>query len=116
MGFNVQEMLDPLDYDFHPYVDAAGVTPEPSDDQMKTAQAGLAEIFPVNEKGELDLKVLAERVTTVEEGSALEARLFEILAGLTSGQPSADEMKALPFRAQRAYMGWLMGKLLNPEA
>jgi len=119
MGFNASSLgIEELDYDFNPFVEATGTTPEPSSEQMDTFRAVLAELFPMklgeNGKAVLDREkfdALADDEVPVDD------RFKAALEAFTSGQPSAAEFSALPFRQQRAYIGWIVGLFFSsPEA
>jgi hypothetical protein len=44
MGFDASKIIEKLDYDFRPYVNASGTTPEPSEKQITEFQYKAKEI------------------------------------------------------------------------
>lgn len=118
--FDVGVEVDELSYDFEKFVPGAkGIIPEPSTDQLTNFRRTILESIPVTEGSDgkvgIDFDALKERVKD-DGGEALEASLFQAIADLCSEQPSAEQMKALPYRGQQAFIGWIMGTFLRPEA
>ena len=113
-----------LDYDFRPHVNAAGRTPEPTEDmildfQIKArdtaALIGRTDVDP----NDSDSVVRMLRSLSKEEMKQVNAKLFEALAGLTQGRPSYEQMMELQqksYRLGQAYMGSLLGDVLNPKS
>lgn len=108
---------DRLTWDFEKYDAGSGEIPEPTSDQITEFIMTLREIVPVQEeedgKPSIDIAKMNE---AVQEGSDLEALLIDAVARLTSNSPSAEQIRALPFRPQRRFFGWLLGVMLSPEA
>lgn len=117
--FDVSNEVDELSYDFEKFVPGAkGVIPEPTSDMIGEFRRAITTSIPVKEDGEgkrgIDFDALKEKVQD-DKGAGLEAELYGAVAALCSNTPSADEIKALPFRAQRAFIGWIVGMFLRPE-
>jgi hypothetical protein len=107
---------DRLTWDFEKYGAGSGEIPEPTSDQITEFLMTLREIVPVHEEdGEVSIDI-AKMNDAVQEGSDLEALLIDAIARLTSNSPSAEQIRALPFRPQRRFFGWLLGVMLSPEA
>lgn len=115
MGFTAEGAIAPLDFDFRPFVDAHGVTPEPSAEQLRRFRYQLREVSGAATEGAKDV---AERLAGMseEEFAARDEEFLDALAGVTSGAPSREQIAALPARYQQAYTGSLIGDLFNPEA
>lgn len=118
--FDVAEAVDELSYDFEKFVPGAkGVIPEPTNEQLGAFRRAIADSIPIREgddgKPTIDFAALKDKVED-DEGAALEAALYQAIADLTSEHPTAEQIKALPYRAQRAFVGWVMGTFLRPEA
>jgi len=116
--FDAGASVDTLDYDFTAYVEGAkGVIPEPTNAQIEALRAHLASVMPTREdetgRTVLDIGELSKRI---EEGSDLEGALMAAIAEFCSNTPSAEQLAALPYRAQRAFLGWLVGLFFSPEA
>lgn len=124
MPFNAQQPeIVQLDYDFRPYVDAAGRTPEPSEDMIYDFQVKIRDTAKLLGRDDIDpndqvATVAFLRSLTKEEMKQVNAKIFEALAVLTQGYPSYEQMMQLNQKAYRlgqAYLGSLLGDLLNPK-
>jgi hypothetical protein len=107
---------DLLTWDFTKYGQGSGEIPEPTSDQIEEFLETMRQILPTKEvdgKPVIDVERMNE---VVGEGTDVEALLIDALARVTSNNPSAEAIKALPFRPQRRFFGWLLGSLLSPEA
>lgn len=122
--FNAADALEPLEYDFQPYVAAKGTVPEPTDEQVAD--------FYGNMGKQLEVALGAERVAGVDLTDPMQVgRLFmsltvedhrrmydanlDLHSAVCGGQPSRDELAALPFRLRQAFYGMVQG-WLRPEA
>jgi hypothetical protein len=123
-SFVLADELDEINYDFRPYVDASGTVPEPSDKQIEKFREVLLSIFePILSKngGSFDKANIAEAVSQLSEEEMKESakaqdKLLHAIASLCSNQPSFAEIKKLPWRGQRKFMGWVFGVFLNPKS
>lgn len=125
-GFKAREVVSALEYDFagikantpedQELLDAArGVTPEPSTMQvrrMNTRQKALLGL-PADATVKDTLDALATK--SEEELLEIDEEQLDIVADITSGEPSRDELAALPWRHRQGYYGWLLGELNNPS-
>jgi len=118
--FNLAEAVDQLEYDFRTPANPDGeygIIPEPTSDQIAAFRTVLAATFPttIGPTGEavVDIKALAAKVQTADEGSALEDLLYQAVTDLCSGHPSNEAIRGLPFRGQRAFVGWIVGTFLQ---
>jgi hypothetical protein len=112
-----------LDYDFRPYVNASGRTPEPTEDMIYDFQVKVRDTAKLLGRDDIDPN---DRVATVkflrsltkDDMKQVNSKIFSALAELTQGRPSYDEMMALnqnAYRLGQAYVGSLMGDLMNPK-
>lgn len=112
-----------LDYDFRPYVQASGTTPEPSEDMIYDFQVKVRNTAKLLGREDIDSN---DRIATVqflrslskEDMKQVNIQVFNALGELTQGRPSAEDMLSLNSQAYRlgqAYIGSLMGDLLNPK-
>lgn len=121
--FNLQEEVGQLEYNFEPY-GSRGTIPEPSAMQIQGFRQALGELYEatanlntpksLEEDPEGYVKRMSEFLSkdTTED----DEKLLHIVADVCSSQPSFDDLVALPFRARQAFLGWLTGTLLVPEA
>lgn len=123
MGFDASTYIEKLDYDFRPYVNASGTTPEPTNDQITEFQftvretAQKSEIRSEMEEETIGILGLVQSLTREEVAEHWDD-LNHAIAKLTSGRPSFEELTELQsksFRHHRAYIGWLMGEIVDPE-
>jgi len=121
MAFDASKTVSALEYNFAPFQDVKGCTPEPSTDAVRhfLYETGrLAdEAVGGGTEGDSD-EAIAEKIRTMteEDYTAIAEEILDLTAELTQGEPSRDEIAALPHRIQRAYMAWLRKELTDPEA
>lgn len=124
MGFKASEAVEELSYDFTPY-GPSGTIPEPSTKQVDAFRAvmfgslrTLAESLGV-EVSDLapgsGVKVSMDMIDTLMERSTeAETLVVSAVADLT-GIPDRT-LNALPYRVKAAFLGYISGSFLNPEA
>lgn len=128
MGFDASTVIPELDWSFEKFGQGKGVVPEPSD---KAIEAALREMAEATAK--LYKKLGMERTPEMTEERIMEVLaafpedfeavafadlstvMIKIFAKLCGNQPSATQLKGIPFRARQAFYLWLM-KELRPEA
>lgn len=121
--FELENELDVIHYNFNPFVEAEGDIPEPSDDQIDKFRKAMLKIFdPVVSKAggdltEEHLRAIAAKFDSseIEESSKIQEKLLRAIAALCSNQPSYVELKKVPFRGQKKFIGWIMGIYLDPK-
>lgn len=124
-GFKATQAVSGLSYDFTglevqddetaELLDGAkGTTPEPSYQQVRHMQTRLKELLGLD--GDADVAEINRAMARLSEAELLERDddIADIIAGVTSGRPSIEEIAALPFRVREAYVGWICGELNNP--
>lgn len=127
--FDLSEALETLDYDFSPHGTPRksgphGIVPEPSTGQIEAfTRIMRALVGPMMADQEAAQNMtpteIAAKLADVDEDEA-EARekidaLTQAIADLCSGQPSAEDIKSLPFRGRQAFFGWVVGTFLDPN-
>lgn len=125
-GFVASERISALKYDFRS-IEAAdddaqelldqakGVTPEPSTRQVRHMQARQREILGLSQDTSVEE---ANRVLAGLDEDAwneVDDDVLDMVAEVTNGRPSREEIAALPFRYQQGYYGWLLGELNSPS-
>lgn len=135
MGFKAKDVVEALDYDFHPHVDARGVIAEPSTKQIRQLQsrqrAAVQRLgYDLDEDDETQTANILKIMSSLDDDQLREIQDEQIDAvsevcgceydadaeEWSGGNPSRDEIVALPFRLQQAFFGWLMGEIFDPEA
>ena len=122
-SFILTEEVSTLDYNFEPYA-GKGTIPEPSAMQIQVFKQGLAQMVEYAARAEdidvntLPPKEFAERLSKLlsEDTSEQDEKVLYMIADVCSSSPSFDDLQALPFRARQAFMGWIVGALIVPEA
>jgi hypothetical protein len=128
MGFDASKPGIPqLEYDFRPYVQASGITPEPSEDMVYDFQFAVRDAAKMLEKEGFEdfdpndqeqvMKFMNE--LTRDDMKKINKTIFSALSELTQGRPSFDQMMELSQKAYRlgqAYMGSLMGDIMDPKS
>lgn len=128
-GFSAEEAVERLEYDFRPHVDAYGTIPEPSREELdefwehrrqilEDAGVSFAELESFDPLDPKSRRAIIEAFAKVPEDKrkAMTPAALDNVATLTKGQPSREELDALPGRIQDAFIGWLMGMLSNPTS
>lgn len=121
MPFKAAEVIEQLSYDFRPFVDAKGVTVEPSDEQIrlmldalqKATRDKLGEDFDPADT-EAAMKVM--KGLTNDQLAEIDEETMEAVSLVTKDSPSLAVLKTLPARVKRQYFGSLMADLLPPTA
>lgn len=121
MGFKATEAVEELSYDFAPY-GPAGTIPEPTTKQVEAFRAtmfgslrSLMEGLGIKPEDLDKTKVTLDLLDTVmEKSSEAEDMVVHAVADLTG---IADHtLNALPYRIKAAFLGYITGQFLNPEA
>lgn len=123
--FDAGTAVEAMEYDFTKYGGGAGIIPEPSgdvlDEFMQALAASMSTVQDVTNLGEIDTtdgEAVAAALAAIKDQDTIKQvddELTELVARLTQGQPSADDIATLPFRVKQAFIGWLVGQL-NPQA
>jgi hypothetical protein len=133
MGFDASSVVEELNYDFdslarklgperHPLlVGVKGTTPEPSDDevrQFQLDQQAAAKKFMPDGVDPTDRVALLTAMRSMPDSAFSEAQegILDSISKLTKGEPSREQIAALPFRHQRRYITWLQKQLMDPES
>lgn len=122
--FDAMQAVEAMEYDFTAYGGGRGTIPEPSNGQIDRFFKSLSSIYD-KFKGLLpegstldstDPAAIEKAMETLEglDSEVMNRYMAEAIAEVTSGSPNADEIMALPYRVQQAFMGWLVGEL-RPE-
>lgn len=116
MGYKAKDSVDPLDYDFQPFLDVQGKTPEFTDERIKDYWSGVEsmtrrhlDVMARWEKRRRDLGDVPEAAALDEFTDEYEAwesenidkrrdKRIKLLAMLCDNQPAYDELKQLPSR------------------
>jgi hypothetical protein len=121
MPFVAETAVQPLDYNFRPYLQANGTTPEPSDKEIRRFQLRIAasakKAMGDRKIDTTDPNAVVHFVLHMSEDDygLVNDEMIEATAELTKGFPSLEQISALPGRIQRAYILSLQEDLTNPE-
>jgi hypothetical protein len=123
-AFNAASVVEALDWTFEPFVHASGVIKEPNDDQIAQYLADLKAIGTEIKDKVPDAPDASDPVglmaalddLDLESVSALTGRMAGIYAALCSGEPSREQILALPPRRRTMFYGWLQAEVMSPEA
>lgn len=123
-GFKAEEVIEELSYDFGKY-GGEGVTPEPSSAKIIAFQKAVRAIVAptvveqakAEERGKVTVAQLEEAMANIDKGSEETAKILDdILAAVAkvcSNKPSLTELRALPFRLQQHFIGYISGLFLG---
>jgi hypothetical protein len=124
-GFKATEAVSALTYDFRGFAvadedaaellkEAHGTTPEPSVEQFRRLQAAQRELLGLQPGASQEEVNASLAGMSVDEMREMDEEMLDIVADVTSGAPSRDELAALPFRIRQRYYGFLFGELDSP--
>lgn len=124
MGFDAGSAVEALDYDFTAYVaDARGTIPEPSQPKLErfadelreiATTGGITEIVKLGEDPSQE-QLVAALADLPEDGiKQVMGAMTDAVVELCDGQPSREEIDALPGRVKQAFIGWVVGELMDP--
>jgi len=120
-SFVLQDEVSELTYNFEPY-GGSGPIPEPSSDQIQDFKNAIADLIastpaPEGDRDSMTPQQMVASISTIlkRDTSESDEKVLHMAADVCSGQPSFDEIQALPFRARTAFLGWLVGTLILPE-
>jgi hypothetical protein len=117
-GFNASKAVDKMEWDFRPYVDAKGVIPEPTDEQLARFQKEQARLgAQALEDSELSAEEYLKKQAEIDEEVLLKnvRETAELFAAICSNTPSVEEIMKLPMRQRSAFYGWVR-ESLTPKA
>lgn len=121
MGFSAATALPRLDWNFAPYIEARGVTPEPSRKKLDAFREDVQRLdrqrLTLTDQGRIrDEADLPDEDR--ERVKQLDYELAQVIADLTDGNPSLDQLTGLLDASPRAFFGYLnslLEDLTNPE-
>lgn len=122
-GFSAASVVDPLDWDFNPFVKAKGRITEPTDEMIARFLNGLKalteEVKHKLPEG-VDTSDPAEMVAAIDNLDAdavVEAhqKFAGLFAELCSGSPSRELLLQLPMRVRTVFYGWIQEQVMSPE-
>jgi len=121
MGFRAKDVVPTLDFDFRPFLDVHGVSPEPSRKQVRHFQREIRRVFglsdDMDDEKQASVQILKFMASLSEEQmSEHDEELAQVYGEVCSEKPTAEQILELPHRQQQAYIGYLTGELLNPTA
>lgn len=140
MGFKAADAVKPLDYDFNPFVPAAGTIPEPTTGQverffqdLRSIAAKVRELMGVAQRvaegdKEMSDEDAADTIAKMDDNTIadMQGDLIDAVARLAGGEqdedgnwikegkPSREEIAALPYRVLATFNAWIGGEL-RPE-
>lgn len=127
-GFTAATVVEPLKYSLKPYVDKTGTVKEPSDTQLDDFDRAITEetqrlrklVPKLPDRDDADAYLAAveeaERANVSDEATSTFEIQARIHADLCSGEPSFDDLMALPRRVRMHFFNWLNKEVSNPEA
>jgi hypothetical protein len=125
--FDATTILDPIKVRLLPYADFDGIIPEPSDADIGAFIAGIKELsgnealarmglVPGADMSDPEQAVKAAEGLDPEEFVKAMDRMTGLFALLTGGQPTKEQIQALPIRKRIAFFIWLQSEVMRPEA
>lgn len=123
-GFEASGVVEPLDYDFNPYLDVKGTIPEPTDKQIETFLVAMKDLYVKAQKEQPDLGELTSQADILEALDKVDPTtqikllgdMAAIYGRLCSGTPSATQISKLPVRVRTIFFAWVQGEVMSPEA
>ncbi len=125
-GFDAASVVEPLEYTLRPHVDKAGIIREPTDRQIADYLAGIKKLMKdfrgklpdAMVAGSTDIAAILDAVDDLDAEVALKLneQVAEVSSGLCSGDPTKDDILALPPRIRAMFLAWLQREVMSPEA
>lgn len=120
MAFNAEIDVPKLDWNFAPYLNASGVVPEPTDDEINDMNAALRKVTSGllgEDFDPTDQKSMARLAAKVTDDQLTEMKTAQIdaLTIVTKNSPSKADLASIPPRVRMAFVKWLLGELNDPE-
>lgn len=124
-GFNAGSVVEPLDYDFNPYIKAEGVIKEPTDKQIGGLLASIKDLGKkITADAGIDGLNTEDPFAVMLALENLDPDVFVTVMGdmaatfseLCSGHPTKTQILGLPLRVRMGFYTWLMSEVINPEA
>lgn len=126
-GFNAAAVVEPLEYTLRPHVDKAGIIREPTDRQIADYLAGFKKLIKdfrgqmpdgLVAGGTSDIAAILTAVEDLDPEVILKfnAETAALFADLCSGDPSKDDILALPPRIRAMFLAWVQREVMSPEA
>lgn len=130
--FDAGSVVDPLDYDFttvrgYPDRKAKGAIPEPTDEQIATFIGAMRDAM--KEAGSIAGEVSGEMDVANPTAFFNQLDLYDpdkflgvframtaAYSQLCSGQPSVEQIEALPLRVRVRFFAWIQQEVVSPEA
>ena len=120
MGFTAADAVEELAWDFRPYLDAHGVTPEPTDEQIRRMNRGMRDAvtkatgIALDDDDQAGL-LKAFNALSDKQLAAIEEANIDAIVHVTGDSPSRDTLVACPLRIRRLYMRSLIKDLNDPN-
>lgn len=120
------EEFGSVEYDFTPYGGVKRPIPDPSDEMIQTYHKKVHELIREHDSEDIPsekqlrddpalLKRVIERTRKMIESMDTHHRMVEIIAELCQEQPSAEEIKHLPYRVRVPFIRFVQREVINPE-
>ncbi len=123
-GFVADGVVEALDWDFRPYVNAHGTIPEPTDKQIAAFLSGMKAVFKEAKADlpqDIDLEdpgMLLGAIDSLDPEVQIRAmsKVAVVYAALCSDTPTEQEISKLPMRVRTIFFNWLQQEVMAPEA
>jgi hypothetical protein len=123
-GFVAEGVVERLDYDFRPYVNASGTIPEPTDKRIELFLKGIKQLYTDAKAATPAIEADASPAGLINALDMLDPEatvkvmtgMSEVYAELCGGTPTVDEINQLPMRVRTVFFAWLQGEVMAPEA
>lgn len=123
-GFQAEGVVEALDWDFNPYVQASGRIPEPTDTQIGDFLAGIKAVVKEVESdipSDIDLTdptALLTAMNDLDPAKMIEqmGKMCAVYSAACSGTPTVEQIQALPMRVRTIFFNWFQGEVMSPEA
>lgn len=114
-AFVAAEAVSGLDFKLDPW-GPAGVIPEPSTGQIEKLTEALSKIAGDTGADTADAALAQVAKLPEDEQAAMLDGIMGAITDITQTVLTREQIDALPHRIKNAFLGWLLGSLLLPEA
>lgn len=117
MGFNADTVVQKLEWNFRPHVEASGVSPEPSTEKVGAFFDQLHIILERPDGEETVPSNIAAMMAAMSTSQLAYAdeKLIAAYADLLGDCPNAEQIGSLPHRTRLAFFGYVTGQVTDPS-
>lgn len=129
-GFNAETVVEPLEYDFRTRENPKGrhgIVREPTDRLIAEYLSGVKELAKklkgdlpaaITAGGDIDVGLMLQSIDDLDPEVVVDfhANMAGLFSKLCSGEPTKEDILAVPIRIRVMFYAWLQREVMSPEA